>query len=163
MPKALVRQLGTTLVHKGMLMQRLGVIIVAALVWGNSAYAAVSTNWLVTGGDLQVRISILMEHFAHKHPELNVKIREKYANYHLNEAHARLILQELTLLDIVVEQNQPDPAEKLQTATCKRAFCAKEDSQENDNGEETQGHQPSEEASRYRPGYAEVTCKKPAC
>lgn len=156
MPKSTVSRQSGKRVHKGMLMQNLKMIAVVALVWGNSAFAALSPSRNISGDDVQVQITMLLEHFAHKHPELNVQVRKKFSDYKINELNALQLLHELTLLDIIEEQHQPDPpANSLITVTCKRALCYNE--------EETESKDEVDETMIYTPGVQNITCRQPAC
>lgn len=129
------------------------VVGAVALVWGNSAFASLPSSSNVTGGDAQARISVLMEHFAHRHSDLNVHIRKSHASYPYDNAVADEVLSELTELDVVLEQNRPQPApQSLRTLSCKHALCLKDDS------EDASASSPAQSAPAVR-----MTCSRTVC
>lgn len=98
--------------------------LIGALVWGNLAFADLSPKAFVSEDDVRTRISGLMEHFASKHPDLNVHVRDVFEAHMNNEHVAERVLQDLTALDIVIEHNQQEPEEhSLISITCNRALC----------------------------------------
>lgn len=110
------------------------VLMAALMIWGSSAFASLPSDPLasVRTTNAQARISVLLEHFADRHPELNLHILKAYEIYRVNDVIATQVLNDLTTLDVMIEQNQPDlPEKSLRSLSCSRIFCMKEEQTDN--------------------------------